>query len=182
MTPRIPPVQRPDDEQREALAKTLPAPDGEPLNVFLTLAHVPRLLRRINALGGYFMAHGGIPVREREIVILRTAAHARSHYEIGQHRWIGAEAGLTEKEIEAAVDPSSPHLWSDDDAALLAYTDELMLTGTVSDAAWTRIAKRSGEQRCVELLALVGFYRMLAGILNGIRVELDPSVAERIAP
>ena len=50
MAPRIPPVEAPDEEQQELLAKTLMGPDGEPLNVFKTLAHRPRLLRRVNNL------------------------------------------------------------------------------------------------------------------------------------
>ena len=90
-------------------------PDGRPLNVFKTLAHRPRLLRRVNALGGYFMAHGAIPVRERESVILRVAARAGSDYEIGQHRWIAAKAGLSAAEIDAAVDPASEQPFGEDE-------------------------------------------------------------------
>jgi alkylhydroperoxidase family enzyme len=177
MAPRIPPVDDPDDEQRELLAKTLLAPDGSPLNVFATLAHRPQMLRRVNALGGYFFTHGGIGVREREIVILRTAARIGSDYEIGQHRWIGAKAGLTPGEIEAAIDPASGHAWSADDSALLAFADELLETDTISDATWAAAGGRYDDLQRAELLVLVGFYRMLGGVLNGLGVELDDSVA-----
>jgi 4-carboxymuconolactone decarboxylase len=177
MAPRIPPVRDPDDEQRELLAKTLLAPDGSPLNVFATLAHRPHLLRRVNALGGYFFVHGGIEVRERELVILRTASRIGSDYELGQHRWIGAKAGLTPGEIEAAIDPSAEHPWSDDDAALLAFADELLATDTISDATWASVAGRYDEVQRLELTVLVGYYRMLGGVLNAIGVELDETVA-----
>lgn len=177
MAPRIAPVTEPDDEQRELLSKTLLGPDGTFLNVFATLAHLPHLLRRVNALGGYFFVKGGIEVREREIVILRTASYIGSEYEIGQHRWIGAKAGLTPEEIEASLDPKADHDWSEDDAALLHFCDELLATDTVSDATWDRLAGRYGDTQRAELLVLVGYYRMLGGVLNGLRVELDPSVA-----
>src|SRR5690606_25010610 len=122
--PRIAPVEQPDEEQSELLAKTLMGPDGQPLNVFKTLARVPQLGRRVNALGGYFMRHGDFPLRERELVILRTAALCRSDYEIGQHRWIGREmAGLSDAEIEAALDPELAFEWSEDDELVLAATD-----------------------------------------------------------
>lgn len=177
MSPRIAPVDQPDDEQRELLAKTLPGPDGQPLNVFATLAHLPHLLRRVNALGGYFFVKGSIEVREREIVILRTASRIGSDYEIGQHRWIGAKAGLTPAEIEAAIDPSADHDWSPDDRALLAFTDELLDTDTIGDAAWEAVGGRYDDLGRAELLVLVGYYRMLGGVLNGLGIELDRSVA-----
>jgi 4-carboxymuconolactone decarboxylase len=178
MAPRIDPVERPDGDQRELLAKTLPGPDGAPLNIFRTLAHRPQLLRRVNALGGYFMLHGDLEARDRELVILRTAAHARSAYEIGQHRWLGARAGLSSAEIEAALDPAAGHPWSSEDRALLAFTDELAATDTVSDAAWDALADRLDDLQRAELLVLAGFYRMLAGVLNGLGVELDPAVEQ----
>jgi alkylhydroperoxidase family enzyme len=176
-TPRILPVDSPDVEQAALLAKTLLAPDGRPLNVFATLAHRPLLLRRVNALGGYFFINGHIAARERELVILRTATRIGSTYEIGQHRRIGVEAGLTSAEIDSAIDPTSEHSWSPDDRALLAFTDEVIRTDTISDAGWDALAGSYDELERAELLVLVGFYRMLGAVLNGLRVRPDDSAA-----
>jgi len=180
MPPRIQPVAAPDAEQSALLAKTLAGPDGQPLNIFRTLAHRPELMKRVNALGGYFMAHGGIQVRDRELVILRTAAHAHSTYEIGQHRWIAARVGLSPEEIDAAADPASTYDWAERDRLLLGFADELVATDTISDVTWARLSARFDDHQGVELLVLVGFYRMLAGVLNGLDVELDRSVAEQL--
>ena len=171
--PRVDPVETPDEPLRELLAKTLLAPDGSFLNVFTTLAHRPRLLRRFNSMGAYFTAHDELVPRDRELVILRTAAHARSRYEIGQHRRLGAQAGLTAEEIHAALDPAAEHAWSESDSALLALSDELTATDTVSDALWERLGERYDDEQRIDLLALVGYYRMLAGVLNGLRVQLE---------
>jgi alkylhydroperoxidase family enzyme len=176
--PRIAPIDAPDEEQRELLAKTLLGPDGRPLNLFSTLARRPRLLRRVNALGGYFMAHGDIPVRARELVILRVAARAESSYELGQHRWIAARAGLTSAEIDAAAHVGSAHAWAAADRAVLDLADELASTDAVTDALWDRLGAHFDDDQRIEMLVLAGFYRMLACVLNGLRVELDTSVAE----
>jgi len=178
-TPRIPPVTTPDEEQRALLSKTLLGPDGDPLNVFATLAHRPQLLRRMNALGGYFFVHSEIAERERELVILRTAALIDSRYEIHQHRRVGEQAGLAADEIEAAIDPGSDHPWSPDDRALLAFCDELIARDTVSDETWDSVGGRYDDVQRLELLVLVGYYRMLGGVLNGIGVETEvPAGAE----
>jgi 4-carboxymuconolactone decarboxylase len=171
--PRIPPIEQPDEAQREALAKTLPGRDGLPLNIFKTLAHRPKLLRRVNALAGYFPVHGSIPVREREIVILRTAARAHSAYELAHHRRFAAEAGLLSEEIDAAIDSRSRHEWSPEDRALLRLADELIDEQGVADETWDALADRWGDGGRLELLVLVGLYRMLAGVLNAVRVEGD---------
>lgn len=173
MAPRIQPVEEPNSEQRELLAKTLTGSNGQPLNIFATLAHHPRLMSRVNALGGYFMVYGTITARERELVILRTAALARSQYEMAQHRRIGADEGLATEEIEAALNPDSPHAWSAHDRALLRFTDDLFRTDTVSDDHWRGLADRFNDTQRIELLMLVGFYRMLAGFLNSAEVELE---------
>jgi 4-carboxymuconolactone decarboxylase len=171
--PRIPPVAEPDEEQSALLEKTLRGPHGTVLNVFATLGHSPQLLRRVNALGGYFFVHARIAPRERELVILRTAALIGSGYEIHQHRWIGAQAGLTAAEVEGATSLDSHHPWSGEDAALLAFTEEVIRTDTVTDATWDALAGCYDELQRAELLALIGFYRMLGGVLNGLRVRIE---------
>src|SRR3954471_8610054 len=96
--PRIAPVDDPDAEQAELLSKTLLTEDGRPLNVFAKLARNPRLLKRFNVLGGFFLRHGGITSPERALADLRGGAPTGSEYEFAQRLLIGAEAGLSAEE------------------------------------------------------------------------------------
>jgi 4-carboxymuconolactone decarboxylase len=173
---RVAPVSHPDEDQRARLAKTPLGESGQPLNLFATLAHRPRLLTRVNSLGSCLMFGSVIPARERELVILRTAGRDHCAYEISHHRSLGAAAGLTDEEIEAALDPASSHRWLAADGAMLRVADELVDGADVSDAAWSGLDGVLDDAGRLELLVLVGFYRMLAGLLNGARVELDPVV------
>ncbi len=50
--PRIAPITEPDAELTELLGKTLLGANGRPINIFGTLAHHPKLLKRFNVLGG----------------------------------------------------------------------------------------------------------------------------------
>ena len=171
--PRIRPVTHPSDEVAETLQKTLVRP-GPPLNIFATLAHHPRLLKRFNVLGGLFLGRGLLPARERELVILRTAWRARSEYEFGQHTLLGRRAGLTDEEIRRVTDDGAA--WPDDDAALIRLADEVHETRDVSDELWERLARRWSEAELLELVTLAGFYGMVAAFLNAARVQLDPGV------
>jgi 4-carboxymuconolactone decarboxylase len=173
ITPRILPVAKPDEDQRARLAKTPMGPDGQPLNLFSTLAHRPRLMARVNALGGCLALDSALAPRERELVILRAATNARCAYEIGHHRVLGERVGLSPAEIDAALDRVSAHAWAAADWALLRVVDELADSADVSDDAWSGLDGVLEQDGRVDLLVLAGFYRMIGGFLNAARVEQD---------
>ncbi|MEW6476165.1 MAG: carboxymuconolactone decarboxylase family protein [Actinomycetota bacterium] len=157
-------------ELAELLAKTA-IRDGEALNIFRTLAHQPKLLKRFNLLGGAFLAHGLLPAREREIVILRVGWNCGSVYEFGQHTLVGRDAGLTDDEIAALGSARALGGWSADDEALIALADEICADDCASDATFAALRRRWNDAELVELVALVGFYRMVSGFLNTLGVE-----------
>lgn len=178
MSPRISPVSEPDEDVRNRLSKTPRGDGGRPLNLFATLAHRPRLMSRINALGGSLMFGSSIAARERELVILRTASLGGCAYEIHHHRGLADAAGMEPAEIEAAIDRSRVHTWSSDDLALLAVVEQIDARADVDDAGWEALDGVLDEAQRIDLLVLIGFYRMLAGALNGARVEVDDLAVE----
>jgi alkylhydroperoxidase family enzyme len=173
--PRLRPVRDPTPDQAEVMPTVLSA-GGAPLNIFATMAHHPKLAKRYLVLGTGLLGKGQLPAREREIVILRVGADTGSVYEFGQHTRIGRDVGLTDDEIARLVEPDGGEGWTDDELALIRMTDELCADDVVSDATWTDLARRWSDAELVELLLLVGFYRMTAGFLNSARVELDDGV------
>jgi alkylhydroperoxidase family enzyme len=148
--------------------------DPPPLNIFRTLAHNRELYKAFLALGSHLLNRGGLPDREREIVILRTGWRCGSEYEFGQHTVIGAAAGLTAAEIARLAD-SGDGEWDSADAALVAMVDELCRDDAVSEGTWGRLAARWSEPELLELLVLCGYYRLVSGLLNSVAVALEPT-------
>ena len=173
--PRIEPIVEPDAELTEILATAL-THDGRPLNIFGTLGHHPKLLKRFNLLGGFLLNKGLVPPRERELVILRIGANAHAEYEFGQHTVIGRECGLTHDEITALTADPTTYPWTRDDLALIALADELHDDDCVTDATWSTLATRWDDAQLVELLIVAGFYRLVSGFLNSTGVQLDDGV------
>lgn len=171
--PRISPVEAPEPEVAEMLSKTMSDEHGVPLAVFRTMARHPRMMKRFNVLGGFFLTRGDLPARERELCILRTAWRSDCEYEWAQHVLIGRDAGLTDAEIDQVVRPIGAAAWSARDAVLLRATDEVMDHVDVSDEMWAALADHFDEVQLVELVTLVGFYRMTAGFLNAAGVQKD---------
>ena len=174
---RIPPVVQPAPEVQALLDRTLVTESARPTNVFSTLAHHPLLLRRVLAMGDTFIGSGTLPARERELAILRVAAATRSAYEWGQHVLIGREAGL-DAEIEWVARPlDDPDAgWTGEERATLAFVDEVLEDVDVSDETWEAVARTHSTSEMLELVALVGFYRLLAGILRTARVKTEAGV------
>ncbi|MCE3550990.1 carboxymuconolactone decarboxylase family protein [Pseudonocardia sp. RS11V-5] len=171
--PRVAPVEDPAPDVADMLAKTLGDDRGVPLVIFRTMARHPRMMKRFNVLGGFFLTRGELPARERELVVLRVAWRSGCEYEWAQHVLIGRRAGLTDAEIARVAEPGAP--WSAADAALLRAADEVLDHTDLSDATWAELAGRFTETQLVELVVLVGFYRMAAGFLNatGVQKEAD---------
>ena len=171
--PRIEPITEFDGEVAEILATALTR-DGQPLNIFGTLGHHPKLLKRFNLLGGFILNKGLIPPRERELVILRVGANARAEYEFGQHTVIGRECGLTDTEIAAIA--GRDHSWSEGDQHLLDLADQLSYNDRIDDDTFAALQARWNEAELVELVVTAGFYRLVSGLLNTFDVPLDDGV------
>jgi alkylhydroperoxidase family enzyme len=167
--PRIPPL-RPDeltDDQRELIGGGA----APPLNIFLTLARAPGLLRRWLPFGGKLLAGGKLTPRDRELIILRTAFRCRAHYEWAQHVAIAGTAGVTTDEIRRVARGPAADGWNNADATLLRSVDELLDDHRISDAMWSALAARYSTEQLIEIPMLAGHYAMLAGMLNSLGVQ-----------
>lgn len=175
--PRIPPLPREGrDPRTEELLAGLRRPDGSELNIFATLAHHPRVLKRWSAFGGTLLYAGTLSHRDRELLILRTAWHCGAHYEWGQHVDIARAAGVTDDEIGRV--PAGPDAggWSDDDATLLRAADELHADSRIGDPTWAALRERYDEQQLIELCMVVGQYHLVAFTLNSLDVQPEPGL------
>ncbi|HYF45693.1 MAG TPA: carboxymuconolactone decarboxylase family protein, partial [Acidimicrobiales bacterium] len=119
------------------------------------------------------LLQGALDPRVREVVILRVAWRTRSVYEWGQHVRIGLASGLAREEITTLATEPADAGWSGEERLAITVTDELLAEDDLTDATWDAAVAQWGEQLLIELILLVGNYRMLAGFLNAARVELD---------
>ena len=172
-SPRISPIDKLTPELQEIMGGGINSPAGTPLNIFGTIAHHPRLLKRFMNFAGLFLNKGLLPAREREIVILRVGWNCQSVYEFGQHTIIGQRVGLSLSEIDALTKKFDADAWSNRDAALIAMADDLCFDNCVSEATWNLLTADWKEDELIELVMVAGTYRLVSGFLNTMGVELD---------
>ena len=180
MTPRIPPTTRADRDERteELLAGMMRRPDGTDMNIFATLAHHPKLLKRWAAFGGTLLFGGTLPPRDRELLILRTALLCDAEYEWGQHVTIGLGLGVTQEEIDRLSGTGDDNDWSETDRALLTAAEELHEGSVISDGTWEQLAAAYDYQQLIEICMVIGQYHMVAFTLNSLGIEPEPGLPE----
>jgi len=176
--PRIKPLEPPYEPELEAMLQKWMPPGSalEPLVLFRTLAVHDDLAGRMRPLGAGILGHGRVEPREREIVIHRTCARAGAEYEWGVHAVaFGKPLGLTDEQIAASVTgDAEDQAWSEADRLLVGFADEVYDTCTVSEELWAQLAERYRPDQLLELLITAGWYRLIAGVINAVGIELEP--------
>lgn len=174
MEPFIKPVDPPYESRvAEDLEKLMP-PGMPPLELFRTLAHNPRVLRRVRR--GGLLDPGSITVRQREIVILRTTARCGAEYEWGVHAAFFAGAAELEADHLHATVHQGPDAacWSEKDALLVRACDELHDTARWTASTAAALAAHLSSSQLLEILVLAGLYRAISHVVNGTGVALEP--------
>ncbi|HEV7730660.1 MAG TPA: carboxymuconolactone decarboxylase family protein [Candidatus Binatia bacterium] len=178
---RLAPLDPPwDAAVAEDLQKLMP-PGMEPLALFRTVAHNPRVLRRFRRSG--LLDPGSITVAEREIMIHRTCARCGSEYEWGVHATVfGRANGLDDARLAATVHgtPDDP-VWTPREALIVRLADALHDTAAVSEPLWGRLRAEFSPAQLVELVALAGYYHLVSYVTNAFAIPLEP-LGERFPP
>lgn len=175
--PRLSPIDPPyTDEVQDSFRKLMP-PGMEPLGLFRTLAHNPRVLRRIQR--GGLLDPGSISLRLRELAILRTCARCGAEYEWGVHVTLfGGAAGFDEAALERiALGLASDRSWTDEERLVLELCDALHDHSTLSDGQWEALRRAFEPAQLVELVTLAGLYHAVSFLVNALQVAPEPWAA-----
>jgi len=171
--PRIEPVEKEswNDAQRALLEPIDKA--GRLYNVHKTIANHPKLARDWLTFATYVLRDNSLPVRDREILILRIGWLCQADYELAQHARIGKRAGLTDDDIKRISNGPDAAGLSDHERLLLRAADELHEDACVSDATWKGLAMTYSTQQMMDLVFTVGEYNLVSMALNSFGVQLD---------
>ena len=179
--PRIEPTVESDwDDDSRPILQNLER-DGRVMNIFRTLAHHPKLMKRWLVFGNHVLGGSTLPPRERELVILRTGYLCASGYEWAQHVRIGRASGVTDAEIRRLADEPDAAGWSDADRVLLVATDELVRDKFVTDATWAALTSTWDAKQLMDLVFTVGQYTLVSMALNTFGVQIEPDT-DRFPP
>lgn len=121
------------------------------------------------------MPFGRLSNRLRELVILRVGWQCRCRYEWGQHVEVALEAGVSDDEI-VEVTRDSPQFADQLTTDVIRACDEILQVGLMRDDTWRAVDSALSASQMLELMVLVGHYRMLAAVLVNAGIPLEDGI------
>ena len=149
---------------------------------FVPLLRSPEMLSRARNVGDYVRFDSVLPPRLSEFVILMTARHWTQNYEWAAHAPIAERAGLDPEVIAAIADGRRPATLADDEAVLYDFCTELLRTRGVSDPTYARMVAAFDEIGVIDTIGIVGYYSLLAMVMNTARTPLRDGAEPGLAP
>ena len=136
---------------------------SSPFNVWNRRAE---LADRLQKVGEYIRFRSSLPARLNEFAILITAREWNAQYEWFAHHRLAMIAGLNPTVAEDIAHGRAPANLKPDEQVVYDFTREMHAQRGVSDATYKRALDAFGEQGIADLIAVNGYYVLVAMTVN----------------
>jgi 4-carboxymuconolactone decarboxylase len=150
-----------------------------PLSVLL---RSPATDEGIVRYGEYIRFHSTLPAKLSELACLLVTRHWTSQFPFSVHHKAAAQAGLSEATIAAIAEGKRPASMAKDEAVVYDFVTGFLKTTQITDANFAAAKNLLGERNLVELLGVVGYYEIVAMVLNTDRYPVPEGQQPELKP
>jgi 4-carboxymuconolactone decarboxylase len=140
---------------------------------FQVLLHCPELAGRVGALGQTIRFEGTLPEEVRETAVLAAAREMDCAFEWSVHVGLARAAGVPDRTIVVIAERRGLEELSPRERIAVALARESFQRHRIPDALFAAAQAEWGIPGVVELVTTIGYYGMLAMILNAAGLEPD---------
>lgn len=148
--------------------------------VLTTLVHHPELARSYLSFNRYLLMSSTLPVRLRQIAIMRVAWVKKARYVWSSHLRTSLRNGLNGEEFDPVKEGESAAYWNEEERIIIHATDELMATSDLSDETWQALSDFLDRKQVMDFLFTVGAYILCALVFNALRIEREDELLELV--
>ena len=138
--------------------------------------HSPKLAPRLRPLINYLRVDTGFSGRIREIAILSAARECDSQFEWAAHEREAVRQGVPTATLEVIRNRKPTSGLEPADAIVIDLCRAAYRSHRVPSDLYARALKQFGKQQLVDLVMLMGYYVMTAGLLTTFDMQLDDGV------
>lgn len=178
--PKLTPEQM-TPAQKAVAAEITAGPRGEVRGPFVALLHNPELAGHVQRLGEHLRWKGKLPPRLKELAVLVTARRWTCQHEWVMHSKLALQGGLGAGMIEDIRNGREPKGMLDEEKAVYNFCKQAQ-TGRVNDETFAYIKGHFGLDGALELLALNGYYTLMAMVLNNAGLPLPGDAQPPLQP
>jgi alkylhydroperoxidase family enzyme len=150
------------------------------LNLFKVLVQHPTLFKNFGPFAMQLGRQTILPLRDKEILVLRTLTLCKENYELVHHLYIARQAGLSDAEIEAAKRGGKG--LSAFDLVLVKAAEELVKDHCISDETWAALAARYTTEQLIETVFMVGNYTLMSMVNSSLGILPEKDVENSWKP
>jgi 4-carboxymuconolactone decarboxylase len=165
--------------QREACTEAVQGPRGKVPGPMVAWLRSPQLARRAQKLGEMLRFDSSLDPILRELAILTCARHWNSHYEWTAHKRIALVEGLSPQVIDAIAAGRRPETTPSQDL-VFRLSRTILTEGKLPAALYGEGLDGLGETALVELVAILGYYSLVALTLNVFELGLPEANAPEL--
>ena len=165
---RMPPIPEGEltEAQRKAVADITSGPRGEIRGPFWPMLRSPGLMMSAHKVGEYTRYHCPLDRRINEMATLMGARAWTSQYAWNAHYGKTVKAGVKPSTLDAIAEGRRPVDMAKDEEVLYDFVTEVLANKGASDTTYAMAVAQFGESGVIDILGIVGYYSMLAMILN----------------
>jgi alkylhydroperoxidase family enzyme len=146
--------------------------------VLRTFAHHPTLANAFSPLNLHILGANTLPVKQRQIAIMRTAWITKATYMWSSHLETSVSCGLNPEmygPIQRGADDPYFTLF---EATIIRATEELVNDRRIGDANWRALMAEWDDQQMLDFMFTVGCYVMIAGVMRSTGAERQENLLE----
>ncbi len=168
--------QIPEDQmtaaQKAAVDAVMSGPRKHMGGPFSALLRSPELMNRVQKVGEYLRFVCPLEKRLGEFAAIIAARHYDQQFEWWAHYRQAVEAGLKTEIADAVGEGRRPVGMAQDEEVLYDFLTEALRNNGVCDTTFARAVQQFGEQNMVDILAVAGYYGLLALVMNVARTPV----------
>jgi len=138
----------------------------------------PDLVEKANEFGSHLRMNTSVPRELSELGILITARFWSASYEWYAHADAAVEAGIEGKAVEAIRLGLEPQFSDQRQRSVYNLAKELYEDRFISDSSYDKAIEILGQEQVIDLVAILGFYTMVALTLNSFHAPLPDGAVD----
>lgn len=147
---------------------------------YAPLLQSPELADKAQVLGELLRYRTSLGPRQSELAILVTARHWDCQFEWYQHERIARREGIAEEICLSISRGERPALDDPKQAVTFDFASQLLGKHFVDDATYRSAQELLGVKGVVELVALIGYYTLVAMTLNAHEVPMPAGTSHQL--
>lgn len=168
----VPPEKMTDEQKTLHHLISVQRTGGRVAGPFGVMLHAPEICERVADMVTQMLSDTRLPHTLKELVILTIARDYTAQYEWAVHERRARQCGLDGAVIDALRHRLVPDFHDPHQRIVYDVTRELLANKALSDDRYAIAVAAFGEVAVVELIALIGFYIMVAVLL--VSFDVDP--------